>query len=78
VGFATCGLGFATRSLRSLVGSLRSHSKESERNGVIGGFKRGSMVGMGWGFWNAWNGGVAWVGGFTIGATIKLKSGLGR
>lgn len=48
-GFATCGLGFATRSLRSLVGSLRSHSKESERNGVVSGFERKDVVGMGWG-----------------------------
>ena len=49
MGFVTCGLGFATRSLRSLVGSLRSHSKESERNGVVSGFERKGVVGMGWG-----------------------------
>ena len=48
-GFVTCGLGFATRSLRSLVGSLRSHSKESERRDVVSGFERKDMVGMGWG-----------------------------
>ena len=78
VGFATCGLGFATRSLRSLVGSLRSHSKESEREGVISGFERRDMVGVGWGFLNAWNGGVVRIGGVTIGVTIKLNSDVGR
>lgn len=78
VGFATCGLGFATRSLRSLVGSLRSHSKESEGRDVVSGSGRGSMVGVGWGFWSAWNDGVARIGGFTIGVTIKLNSDVGR
>ncbi len=45
---------------------------------MISGFEREGMVGVGWGFWNAWNGGVVRIEGFTIGATIKLNLDVGR